>query len=320
VTAPVPVTYAPPSVAAAGAQPQPAPAPVAQAAQIPLGKEIRDFAVTSDGARVVVQTDEGTRIVDTASRAVSPPIPVGGAFALTSDGSRAYVNAVNAMHIIDIGSGQIVGELPVLEGVREFVLSPDGGTGYLSFRYRPEVAVVEMATGRVMATVPVPVSGAQLGLSPDGATLYLFSGSVGIQTSDTTVAIDARTMSVAATIRGRASWVGFRTDGSEVYLGNSVQLTVIDGRTRQPVRSAKLPDTGNVVTAGATSPDGSYLALADYAVNRIHLVDSTTQVEHATVNTDAPTNELGFSPDGRSLYVSTRAGSLIVVDTSAVVR
>jgi hypothetical protein len=292
---------------------------VAQVAQIPLGKEIRDFAVTSDGARVVVQTDEGTRIVDTASRAVSPPIPVGGAFALTPDGSRAYVNAVKAMYVIDIGSEQIVGELPVLEDVKDFVLSPDGGTGYVSFYYRPEVAVVEMATGRV-TTVQVPVSGPRIGLSPDGATLYLFSGSVGYPSPERTVAIDTRTMSVAATIPGWAQWMGFRPDGSEVFLGNNVQFTVVDGRTRQPVRSAKLPDTGDGFTFGATSLDGSNFALADQTVSQIHLVDSTTQVENATVTTDAPTRDMAFSPDGRSLYVSTNAGTLIVVDTSAIVR
>jgi hypothetical protein len=161
VTGPVPVTRAPAPIAAAGAQPQPASAQVAQVAQIPVGKEVRGLAVTSDGAHVVVQTEEGTRIVDTASRAVSAPIPVGGAFALTPDGSRAYVVANSPLHggvavrpgtgeglalsgnavvRVDLAAGSVIGSTPLA--------FPDG------LRSTPDVLGVDERGTRLLIEPP----------------------------------------------------------------------------------------------------------------------------------------------------------------------
>ncbi|GAA0909417.1 protein kinase domain-containing protein [Pseudonocardia zijingensis] len=318
VNQPVPVTHAP-QAAAAGAQ-LPAARTVAQVADIPIGQLAMDLAVTPDGGHVVVQTILGTHIVDTASRTASDPVPVGSlATAIAPDGSRAYVPGQRTIDVVDIGAARVVGELPVPEDIRDLVLSPDGATGYASVRDRPEVLTIEMATGRVVATSPVGVTDAQLGISPDGATLYLLSGRIGDQSADVVLAVDTRTMEVAATIAGWAGWAAFRPD-DEVFLGGNGGYTVVRGATREAVRTVRFPNVADAaVIAVAVSPSGGLIALGD-TDGGLRLVDAATQVEIAAVPLDAVPNELSFAPDGRSLYAATDARTLVVIDTDAVAR
>jgi hypothetical protein len=162
-----------------------------------------------------------------------------------------------------------------------------------------------------------------MALSPDGATLYLFSGSIGGRpVNELTLALDTRTMTVAATIPVWTSWAGFRPDANEALLGNNLEYTVVDGAALHTVRSARLPDSDGVdtVVAFAAGPGGSLIALAPNTAARIRLVDAATQVETAALTIDATAYEMAFSPDGRSLYATTKAGTLVVIDTSAVVR
>jgi YVTN family beta-propeller protein len=137
-----------------------------------------EVAFTPDGARALVtEYDEGAlAVIDAASGRVLRHVPTGGTqptgLAVTPDGKLAVVTNSFSGSVAFINLQTFsAATLPMPGMPYDVVLSPDGGTAYVSVSQLDHVAVVDVASRRVTGEVPTGRRPRALALTPDGRTL-----------------------------------------------------------------------------------------------------------------------------------------------------
>lgn len=144
---------------------------------IAVGSEVRRVAVTPNGGRVFAATASDVRVIDTATDAVGPVIPVGTSandINMGSDG-RAYVAGGEQVVVIDASTNMVITTIPVPGGVATAVPSPDGGLLYVAASGQ-DLLVFETNTYTLIDSVVVGASPQALAVTPNGNDVVVANG------------------------------------------------------------------------------------------------------------------------------------------------
>ncbi len=249
-------------------------------ATVDVGGTADGVAVSPDGARVYVATDDGfddgepdsIKVIDTANNTVIATLTAGDSptgVAVSPDGARVYVtnavfNAPDTLSVIDTGTGATVATIDVGTTPRRVAVSPDGSRAYVTNNSDDTVSVVDTVSGTVVATVEVGGDPEGVAVGPDGTRVYV------VNSDDNTVSvIDTATATVVSTITVGGS--GF---------GNHNPLGV------------------------AISPDGSLAYVTNNYDGTVSVIDTATGTVVDTVTVGFDPEGVAFGPDGVAYVVN----------------
>jgi YVTN family beta-propeller protein len=180
--------------------------------QLAVGGEPEGVAVSADSSWICATSEQaGTiAIIDATSGRLLHTVGVGRRprnCRFTQDGRRLYVpSEVDAtLSVVDVEQGKLLQAIKLPgAGVRPMglVLSPDGGTAYVTTGHAGTVMAVDLRADRVRASAKVGGRPWGLALSPDGGWLYTADGP-----SDTVSVVEADSMRTVDTIKvGAKPW------------------------------------------------------------------------------------------------------------------
>lgn len=228
------------------------------------------------------------------------------------------------VYVIDPGTNKVVGIIQDIEIAHGITSAPDGSQLYLSNESLHTLDVVDSRTLRVKRRIPLSGRPNNVAVSKDGRKVYVgiqeMPGSVDI--IDTQALANTKTLPVDGAIHN----VYVTPDGKHAVAG-SIQtrtINVIDTSTDELAWTLKM-SAGIRPMAFDTYPDGStrniYVQLSDFhgfAVVDFDKRREIARVEHPPVpgehaHTDglqgAPAHGLGVSPDGKTLWSTSKVYS-----------
>lgn len=256
----------------------------------PFGVRVRP-----DGAQVYVSMFNlaEIRVLDTATNALLPSIPVGeirgSLMGFSPDGARLYVphRDAGSISIVDTAANAVVDTIPsVGNELNAVVVHPDGTRLYATRATgAPHVVEIDLASKTTTATIPTPAGAFNLDILPDGSKLYVtdFSNVV------TVVATSTRTTATLPLPEGVTAFGPFIApqrcgDGILTFPEACDDGNTADGDCCAGDCSAAAPDTtpcsddgdactadrcdgagacAHPVQAGATCDDGDVCTVAD---------------------------------------------------------
>ena len=231
-------------------------------------------------------------------------------------------------HIIDPVSNKVVGVIDDIEIAHGITSAPDGSQLYLSNEALHSLDVVDSRTLRVKRRIPLSGRPNNISVSKDGRKVYVgimeMPGSVDI--------VDTQTMTNVKTVpvEGAIHNVYVTPDGKHAVAGSihTSTINVIDTATDELAWTLKM-SAGIRPMAFDTNPDGStkniYVQLSNFhgfAVVDFNKRKEIARVEHPPVpgevaHTDglqtAPAHGLGVSPDGKTLWSTSKVYSHVYV-------
>jgi DNA-binding beta-propeller fold protein YncE len=289
---------------------------------------------------VPVDLDTNTNIYDIVGTPIDLP-DTPGELAANPKGKTLYAIVGSDLAVIDVPSNTITATIPIggVEGTHQVVVSPDGTTAYVSYRYAPgdafRVAVVNTSTNTVLDTITstsnednssfdgcyLPIG---LGIHPTGNPLYVACRDIQnlkdrfFMIDTTTKAVKAGTTFSVFPKDSNQPWINamaVRPDGLKVYV-TRVDLTqssveIFDGITGTN-SSFTFPGTlsnglhGNdtVPRAAVATPDNLYLYVVDQATGT-HILDSDSDTYIKTLPRLTSFGfDIAMNPDGSQVYAS----------------
>ena len=227
-------------------------------------------------------------------------------------------------YVIDPVTNKVVGIIGDIEIPHGIASAPDGSQVYLSNEALHSLDVVDSRTLRVKRRIPLSGRPNNISVSKDGRKVYVgimeMPGSVDI--IDTQALANIKTLPVDGAIHN----VYVTPDGKHAVAGSihTSTINVIDTATDELAWTLKM-SAGVRPMAFDTNPDGStkniYVQLSNFhgfAVVDFNMRKEVARVEHPPVpgeyaHTDglqgAPTHGLGVSPDGRTLWSTSKVYS-----------
>ena len=227
-------------------------------------------------------------------------------------------------YVIDPATNEVVGVIGDVEIPHGIAAAPDGSQLYLSNESRHSLDIVDSRTLRVKRRIPLSGRPNNISVSKDGAKVYVgimeMPGSVDIIDSGAmenikTVPVDGAIHNVYVTPDGRHAVAG------SIHTST---INVIDTATDELAWKLKM-SAGVRPMAFDTRADGStrniYVQLSDFhgfAVVDFNRREEVARVEHPPVpgeqaHTDglqgAPAHGLGVSPDGKTLWSTSKVYS-----------
>jgi YVTN family beta-propeller protein/autotransporter-associated beta strand protein len=146
---------------------------------LPVSSAPRKIALTPDGLRAYVSSNDGVYPIDLTTRTVGAVIPVGGmagTIAITSDGQTAFVTVLGVSHVrlIDLATNTVLPG-PIATGLNPMGLTftPDEQFAYVANGASNTVSVIDVASRTVVKTVnvgPIPLG---IAFTPDGRYAYV---------------------------------------------------------------------------------------------------------------------------------------------------
>jgi autotransporter-associated beta strand protein/YVTN family beta-propeller protein len=272
------------------------------------GASMHGIAVSSDGSHVYV-TGAGNELYDwvvgtnrgvTFSRTIVLP---GGSdpcgVAVSADGARAYVclSIANKLAVIDLSTGTVTSQISVGIAPWDVVLSPDGGTAYVSdwggrlpvsgdltatsagtpvvidsrgVGASGAVSFVDLTAGVETAQVPTGLHPSALALSQDGNTLYVANAN-----SDTVTVIDTQAKTAKETILVRpdptfpygsaADGLVLSRDGKNLFVasGGNNAVAMVELPNAQHIDSVLQGYVPTDWYPGAVAADSNYVYVAN---------------------------------------------------------
>src|SRR5262245_23200897 len=237
-------------------------------------------------------------------------------------------SAGDNIHLIDPSSNTIVGEVkgvPINHGAAAL---PDGSRFFFSSEAEQTLHVVDGKTLQTTKKIPLTGRPNNISIAKDGSRVY-----VGIVTQPGAVdVIETKTLERVKSIptKGGIHNVYVTPDGKHVVAGSIAGrlMTVIDQKTDEPLWT--LFNEGVRPIAFETNADGSTkrifvqlsdfhgFAVVDFAqrkeVSRVELPNDipADKVDKGPFNA-SPSHGLGFAPDGKTLWVTSRPNARVYV-------
>jgi YVTN family beta-propeller protein len=219
-------------------------------------------------------------------------------------GPKAYVGnfADNTVSVIDTSTGSVVATIPVAAGPHGMVLSPDGGTVYVTGDGSSLLDIIDTASDRVTKTVEVGKKPNGIALTPDGRLLL-----VTVYGEDRIAIVDTATQDVVGTIPvPKAHTVSVQPDGKLAYVTSQEPdhfgLAVIDLSSRNVVRTVPLEKTPRDGEFGA---EGKRFYFTEAGVAAVQVLDPASGKIVAEIST-------GVSPHFVDLFDGTKLGLVVV--------
>jgi YVTN family beta-propeller protein len=203
-------------------------------AVVPTGAVPKFLAVSPDGSRLVVSNWCGfdVTVVDTATDRVIGAVDVGRhprGIAITADSRYAFVAVMGEARIdvIDLVELRVVHSIRTAAGTtpRHLLLSPDGGSLYVSNNTSNSVRRIDLATDTVTGIAATGTETRTMALADDGDSLYVVNYRDGtlskVRTSDMvvlqTVPSGVQPVGVTYDAPTRQVWVADYTGSLRVF-------------------------------------------------------------------------------------------------------
>jgi YVTN family beta-propeller protein len=300
----------------------------------------------------VANTASGTvSVIQTRDNVVVATITVGTeprGVAITPSGGRVYVSnrSSDNVSVIRTSDNSVIATIPVGHHPEDVVASPDGARVYVMNATDGSVSVVRTSDNTVVATFDAADAASAMAITPDGAELFVNTSvttpggpPIGPVTSYKTSVF--RTSDYA--LRGAYQWALFRSpwdvaitpDGSRAYLPSSGGVNITSSldviQTSNLAEVASLSIGGFLAAVGNVSitPQGSYAYLIEPGLANfngtcspggVRLIPTATNTLETTVPVSCFPNDVAFTPDGASAYVTNldpnRAGNVTIISTS----
>jgi len=258
---------------------------------IPQGgaAQVRVLQTNSLGGSVHVIDPETQQVVGEIAG-----VPVNHGVAGSADGRRIYVSseAEAAVMVVDTETMEIIRTIPVSARPNNIALTPDGRKLYVAIIARPgAVDVIDTESLQNVKTIPHPGGLHNIYVTPDGT--HVVAGSI---TGDRMTVYDTSTDEEVWAWEGesiRPMAISVKPDGStdKIYIQVSGHhgFVVFDWDTRREVARVTLPEV----------PEADrYLGEATSVLGRYN---------------GAPAHGLGVSPDGRTVWSTSRMNSHVYV-------
>jgi YVTN family beta-propeller protein len=230
------------------------------------------------------------------------------------------------LHLIDPATNAIVGRIdgiPVAHGV---VAAPDGSRMYVSAEAETALKIIDAHTLQVVKTIPLSARPNNLAITPDGRKVYvgIIAPPGAIDVIDTQ-SFEKKTIAVPGGIHN----IYVTPDGKHVVAGSPAgrRLTVLDTTSDKEVWAWE----GEAIRPATISakPDGSTdkifvqvsghhgFVVVDFdsrkEVARITQPDVPPEQRYDSTYNGAPAHGIGVSPDGKTLWSTSRMNSHVYV-------
>ncbi len=231
------------------------------------------------------------------------------------------------LHLIDPETQRIVGEIqdiPVAHGV---TAAPDGSRIYVSGEAETALKVYDSQTLELIRSIPLSARPNNISITPDGSKLYvaIIAPPGAIDVIDTVALENVKTIDVPGGIHN----IYVTPDGRNVIAGSigGRRLTVLDTATDEEVWAWEGEAIRPVTMT--TKPDGStdklYIQVSGHhgfvefdwdtrqEVTRITQPDVPPEERYDSHYNGAPAHGIGVSPDGTTLWSTSRMNSHVYV-------
>lgn len=231
------------------------------------------------------------------------------------------------VHLIDPATNEIVaeiGDIPVAHGI---AAAPDGRRIYVSAEAETALKVIDTRTLAIVKTIPLSARPNNLSITPDGSKVYvgIIAPPGAIDVIDTATLENVKTIDLPGGIHN----IYVTPDGNNVVAGSIAgrRLTVLDTATDQEVWAWE----GEAIrpVAIGTKPDGStdklYIQVSGHhgfvvvdwetrrEIARITQPDVPPEQRYDSTYNGAPAHGIGVSPDGKTLWSTSRMNSHVYV-------
>lgn len=283
------------------------PSDASKVAEVAVGENAADMAVSPDGSRVYLLDDfkNSLTIIDAATKSVAAKIDVAERsthFVMSPAGDLLFVSARRSVDVIDTASGSRVRRIPFAGSPADIEISPDGSRIYVVDVKTARVRVIDTATGTALGSVKTRPEPGYLAITPDGSQLYAM-GFIG----DFLSAVDTGTLKVVKRINIGigATDIAMSPDGSSAYITDLLgdRALVIDTASNRIADRVRLPYSGGAVGV-AFSPDGATAYTADYIDDHVTVIDVAAGKVASRIEMTGSPHLIAVSPDGTHLFVA----------------
>jgi len=276
-----------------------------------------DFAISPNGTKVYVSTDEASiNVVDAPNRTVSTiPLPAGTesfGLALSTDGNRLYLTshvAAGEVLVLDTASEAVTATYSVGSFPRDLAVSADETKIYVANQESDVLSIISSGTGDVQS-LDLGVGQQALALHPDGERLYVAASS-SIEVVDTQSLGVARSLNPGSPASSIMRDVVVSRDGARLYAAGQ------DSRNDGTVWFFDISETGETQTNSVDFPlsgeddDVARIALSGdgksfYVTNgntdgRVWRVDTASARATTMIPVDVEPTAIAVTPGGPSI-------------------
>ena len=231
---------------------------------------------------------------------------------------KAYItgSSTNELMIVDTVTNTVDTTLTAgLDSPVGFVISPDGGFGYLANSGSDEILKYDLATNSVVETYSGLLTPYYIGITPDGSKIAVSevaSGANSVAIIDTTSGAMTRVSLSASPFE-----LLINNAGSKIYVAGSNTIWSIDLTTETVL--ATISTTGSGLGMGITPDDSKVYIAQGSSAGRVDVVDTATDTLLTPImSTDGP-YWITVSPDGSTVWsvlYDADPGQVIRIDTA----
>ncbi|MGQ0538624.1 MAG: YVTN family beta-propeller repeat protein [Gemmatimonadaceae bacterium] len=230
------------------------------------------------------------QIVDVRRGAVAASIPVGkdlNQMTLTSDGRFAYVpvRGENAIAVVQLEPLRLLKKLPSPPGPHDAYTSADGSRIYVGAQFGNAISVIDPATQSVLHTIPTTAGVRPLEPSHDGKTIYVaLSKLLGFVVVDPATRSVTRRVELGTLPEGmpepyRETWthaLQLSPDGKELWVTDDIHDLIRIVRLADMKEIAQIR-TGHFPHWFALRPDGKVLFVSLWFSDAVAAIDVATR-------------------------------------------
>jgi YVTN family beta-propeller protein len=273
-------------------------------------------------AYVTNNEDNTVSVIDTASKKVVDTISVKGypkAIAVSPDGKKAYVGTNDGVKIIDTQDEAVIDSIGEVGSLYAIAIAPDNRQ-QLYVTSHGKVLIINTETNKIVKTISVGNFNHAIAISPDGTQAYVtHDGSVSIidtekQKVTTTITVGEFTHAPDA--------VAFTPDGKQAYVAEQGKISVIDTAEKKIVATIDIGKpfypSGVVFTpdgkrAYVAKSDTKSKGIPSYEVvvinTAIHQIVKTIKIDKIPLG-------IAITSDGKEVYVAIPLRDIVsVIDT-----
>lgn len=231
------------------------------------------------------------------------------------------------VHLIDPATNRIVAEIDGIPVAHGIAAAPDGSRIYVSGEAETALKVIDAHTLEIVKSIPLSARPNNISITPDGRKVYvgIIAQPGAIDVIDTQRLEKVKTIDVPGGIHN----IYVMPDGKHVIAGSIAgrRLTVLDTSTDAEVWAWE----GEAIRpmTMSTKPDGStdklFIQVSGHhgfvvldwdtrkEVARITLPDVPPEQRYDSTYNGAPAHGIGVSPDGRTVWSTSRMNSHVYV-------
>mgnify|MGYP005627965773 FL=1 len=263
--------------------------------------------------------DDVISVIDTGDRRELARIQVGDEpiqLLLDEPSDRLFVSNLssNELFVIDTATFQVVDRIQTSFQPLDMALAPDGKTLYVTNSGAGTLALIDVPSGTATTLSLARIGSGPFGIAAAGEFIY----TTDIANDQVLVIAPDGSILQRLNVPSQPRSLAVSPDGSALYLASlgSDQLTVIDPRENQIVRTISLPVNGTF--AVAPSPDGRKVYLTAHEEGVLVVVDAQLGTVLRTLTIGSNPRAISFSPDGQTAFVTNSfSNEITIVDTKA---